>query len=244
MLPIFSLSLYKIYPMKRRLTKSIIEKNLQTKTQHHKTRRHIIMIKIGLTGGIGSGKSVASDAFAALGVDVIDTDIIARSVLIEQPSLLKQLSDAFGQTIIDSHGQLNRENLASIAFKNNKNKQLLDSIMHPAIRQETLKKIHALEKKSPHYCIIVVPLLVETQFNELVDRVLVITAPQQRKLDWLKKRSQLDAQQATKIIQSQSSDAQKLKIADDHIHNDRDIEHVQAEVEKLHRFYLSLSLLA
>lgn len=199
------------------------------------------MLKIGLTGGIGSGKSVASKAFEDLGVAVIDTDIIARTVLSDNPSLLATLAEAFGDHIIDADQNLDRKELRKIAFSNSRNKELLDRIMHPAIRQSTLQKISDAEEKKEAYCIIVVPLLVETGFKELVNRVLVVTAPHERKLKWLAKRSELTTEQAEKIMASQSSDAEKLAIADDYIENTKDIEKIKFEVETLHKKYLLLA---
>ena len=199
------------------------------------------MLKIGLTGGIGSGKSVVSDTFKELGVDIIDTDIIARTVLIDSPYLIENLVDAFGNDIIDDNGELIRTKLGDIAFKNKTNKETLDNIMHPAIRGETIKQIEIVEKESPPYCIVVVPLLVETGFKALVDRVLVVTAPHNKKLDWLKNRSQMDREKAENIIQSQSSDDEKLQMADDHLQNDLDINHLQNKVKKLHDFYLHIA---
>lgn len=199
------------------------------------------MLKIGLTGGIGSGKTAVSDSFDKLGASVIDTDIIAREVLTGDHSLLKKLSSSFGSDIFDENKQLIRSKLRDIAFKNKVNKAQLDSIMHPAIRQATLEKIKHIESKGTPYCIVVVPLLIETGFIKLVDRVLVVTAPHERKLKWLKKRSQLDKVNAEKIMSAQSSDIEKLKISDDHIHNDKDIQRIFEQVKKLHQKYLLLS---
>ncbi len=199
------------------------------------------MLKIGLTGGIGSGKTAVSDSFDKLGASIIDTDIIAREVLANDDSLLKKLSGSFGSDILDENKQLIRSKLRDIAFKNKENKTLLDSIMHPAIRQATLEKIRHVESKGAPYCIIVVPLLIETGFIKLVDRVLVVTAPHERKLKWLKKRSQLNKENAEKLMSAQSSDLEKLKISDDHIHNDKDLQNIFEQVKKLHQKYLLLA---
>lgn len=199
------------------------------------------MLKIGLTGGIGSGKTVASDAFQALGITVIDTDIIAREVLTTNHNLLKQLAAAFGGDILDTDNKLIRHKLRDIAFSNAANKQTLDNIMHPAIRQATLDKIKETEHQQEHYCIIVVPLLIETGFIELVDRVLVVTAPLERKLEWLEKRSQLNPSEAQKIMSTQTTDKEKIAAADDVICNDKDIHDVQTTVAELHKKYLQLS---
>ena len=199
------------------------------------------MLKIGLTGGIGSGKTAVSDAFAALGVTVIDTDIIARDVLFDNHALLHKLTLTFGKQILDENQQLIRSKLREIAFQTPQNKKNLDKIMHPAIRHETLNRIGLAEKQNTKYCIIVVPLLIETGFKKLVDRVLVVTAPHSRKLNWLKKRSQLDQCTAEKIMSSQSSDSEKLAIANEHIHNDKDLQNITARVKKLHKYYLSIT---
>ncbi len=198
------------------------------------------MLKIGLTGGIGSGKTAVSDAFSALGVTIIDTDIIARDVLIDNQTLLDTLTQAFGKQILDQNQQLIRPKLREIAFQTPENKTKLDNIMHPVIRQETLHQIKLAEKKENKYCIVVVPLLIETGFKKLVDRVLVVTAPHNRKLNWLKKRSELDQVTAEKIMSSQSSDAEKLAIANEHIHNDLDLDNITARVKALHTYYLSI----
>jgi dephospho-CoA kinase len=207
------------------------------------------MLKIGLTGGIGSGKTIVSDTFAELGITVIDTDVIAREVLETDENLLSKLSDSFGESILMQDGnktQLNRPILREIAFSSEENKKQLDAIMHPAIRSASLNQIEteaARQKKLAinSYCIIVVPLLIETGFIKLVDRVLVVTAPLENKLKWLKKRSNLDTNQALKIIQKQSSDEEKIALADDVIQNNSDIPNLKKAVLQLHETYLGLT---
>jgi len=199
------------------------------------------MLKIGLTGGIGSGKTIVSDEFAKLGVSIIDTDVIARQVLISDTDLLNELANTFGKEILK--GQvLDRNKLRELAFANDKSKAKLDKIMHPAIRQATLNEMSSVEAKNEfNYYIIVVPLLVETNFNKLVDRVLVVSAPHYLKLKWLDKRSGLSASQAEKIMSKQCSDEEKIALADDHIVNDKDIESLKEETQKLHALYQKLS---
>lgn len=199
------------------------------------------MLKVGLTGGIGSGKTVVSDAFKSHGVPIIDTDIIAREVLNSEKNLLDQLSSAFGPEILNKQHQLIRSKLRDIAFKNAENKQQLDAIMHPVIRQATLEQIQIRAKQQNSYCIIVVPLLIETGFIKLVDRVLVVTAPFNMRLKWLDKRSQLNTKKATEIIGSQTTDKEKLAVADDHIENDNDLADIQSKVTQLHKRYLTLT---
>ncbi len=194
---------------------------------------------VGLTGGIGSGKTAISNAFAKLGVAIVDTDVIARTILSKQPQLLTTLAERFGEDILDTKGKLIRSKLRELAFSSKQNKADLDSIMHPAIRAETLSQI--AEHDTEPYCIVVVPLLIETNFKALVDRVLVVTAPYERRLKWLKARSDLDTGKAEAIISKQSSDEQRLAVADDHISNDGTLDDIDNEVAKLHKIYLALS---
>ena len=199
------------------------------------------MLKIGLTGGIGSGKTVVSNAFKAHGVPIIDTDMIAREVLENNKELINRLVNTFGQTIIDKQHHLIRSKLRDIAFNSEENKKKLDAIMHPAIRQSTLEQINYHEQQNAPYCIIVVPLLIETGFIQLVDRVLVVTAPIENRLQWLETRSQLSASEASKIMATQTTDEEKLAAADDHINNESDLSAAQSKVAKLHQYYSNLA---
>lgn len=199
------------------------------------------MLKIGLTGGIGSGKTVVSDAFKSHDVPIIDTDVIAREVLNSETRLIDQLCTTFGPEILDNQHQLIRSKLRDIAFKDKENKQKLDAIMHPAIRRAAIEQIDIHEQQQNPYCMIVVPLLIETSFIELVDRVLVVTAPVKMRLKWLDKRSQLNTKKANAIIAAQTSDKEKLAIADDHINNDSDLAAIQSKVIQLHKHYLKLA---
>jgi len=199
------------------------------------------MLKVGLTGGIGSGKTIVSDTFSNIGIPVIDTDVIAREVLKNNTELLLNLANTFGNDILVD-GILNRTILRERAFISNDSKSKLDAIMHPAIRQETLQRIKITETKAlQKYCIIVVPLLVETNFKEFVDRILVVTAPHELKLTWLKSRSNLSSVQAEKIMSKQSSDDEKLTIADDHIENNSCIKELKEKVMQMNDYYLGIS---
>lgn len=193
---------------------------------------------IGLTGGIGSGKTVASDHFASLGVDIIDTDIIARNIVEPGGPVLKKLAATFGDTILHNNGSLNRNALRTIAFSSNDNKARLDAITHPAIREQTAQQIQA---STSHYCIVVVPLLTkESPFLTIVERVLVVTANHDLKVERVKKRSGLSQKEIIDIMQTQLSDEQRLAFADDVIENNNTQACVYKEVEKLHALYLSL----
>mgnify|MGYP000135571354 CR=1 FL=1 len=194
---------------------------------------------IGLTGGIGSGKTLASDHFASLGVDIIDADIIARKIVEPGAAALEQLAKTFGSGILNSDGTLNRDALRTIAFSSKDNKAQLDAITHPAIGQETRLQIQA--SRSP-YCVVVVPLLTpESAFLMLMKRVLVVTADHEIKVERVKSRSYLSQTEVLAIMQTQLSDDQRLEFADDVIENNSSKKHVRDEVEKLHKQYLALS---
>lgn len=200
------------------------------------------MFVVGLTGGIGSGKTVVSDYFADLGVPIIDTDIIARLVVEPGHSALDALVAAFGSDILTDDGRLNRSALRTLAFSNKENKQTLDNITHPAIRLETLKQIHNVTYP---YCLVVVPLLTSASpFSEVMQRVLVVTADRETKVERVKKRSNLARDEIERIMATQLDDRERLSFADDVISNNGSIADAQHEVQKLHELYLELSAAA
>jgi len=193
---------------------------------------------VGLTGGIGSGKTVISDYLASLGVPIIDTDIIAREIVELGSPVLTELAKRFGESILQKDGSLNREELRTIAFSSPENKAALDAITHPAIRERSIECIRAVTQL---YCVVVVPLLVGSEFIKLCDRILVVTTEKETKIGRVKKRSGLTRQQVLKIMASQSSDEERLGIANDVIRNDSSIENAHKEAHKLHELYLSLA---
>jgi dephospho-CoA kinase len=194
---------------------------------------------VGLTGGIGSGKTVVSNRFAELGVPVIDTDVIARQIVEPDSKTLLALAESFGTRILQNDGSLNRDELRKIAFADAENKDILDSITHPAIRDETIKQIAQADYQ---YCIVVVPLLTkESAFQQLMQRVLLVTADHQTKLARVQKRSGLSFSETEAIMQTQLSDGLRLEFADDVICNDGIIAEAQTHTDKLHQSYLALS---
>lgn len=196
---------------------------------------------VGLTGGIGSGKTVVSDHFAALGVPVIDTDVVARQVVEPGKPALAQLAEAFGNEILQNDGTLDRNKLRAIAFASDQNKHTLDTITHPAIRVETIAQISSV---SYPYCIVVVPLLTaDSPFNSFTQRVLVVTANHQTKIKRVQKRSNLSEEEVLSIMQTQLSDTQRREFADEVIENDGSIQDAQQQVEELHQYYLELSII-
>jgi dephospho-CoA kinase len=194
---------------------------------------------VGLTGGIGSGKTVASDHFAALGVPVIDTDIIARLIVEPGQPALQRLVKRFGNEVLKNDGTLNRAELRTLAFANDQNKAALDAITHPAIRFETASQI---SKCDYPYCIVVIPLLTaDSAFAEFIQQVLTITANHETKVERVKKRSGLSRVEVERIMDTQLSDQERSDFADDIIANDGTIAEAQSEVERLHQLYLNLS---
>jgi len=194
---------------------------------------------VGLTGGIGSGKTVASDHFATLGVPVIDTDVIARKIVEPGKPALSLLVNEFGEQILSADGSLNRDQLRQLAFANKENKARLDAITHPAIRADMFQQVSQVTHP---YCIIVIPLLVpDSSFSELLQRILVVTTELETKIMRVMKRSNLSRQEVTQIMATQITDEERLKFADDVIANDGTIADAQEKVEELHQQYLILS---
>ena len=194
---------------------------------------------IGVTGGIGSGKTLVSNRFSEFNVPIIDTDIIARKIVEPGQPCLQKLTDQFGSSILLNDGTLNRSALREIAFSSESKKQALDDITHPIIRQETYSQI---EMVSTPYCLVVVPLLqADSAFIKFMHRVLVVTAKRDVKIERVKKRSQLSKEQIIKIMNTQLDDSERLSFADDVINNDSSIESAYQQVDSLHAQYLDLA---
>lgn len=197
------------------------------------------MLTIGLTGGIASGKSTVAKLFEALGVPVIDTDAIAREVVEPGEPGLDAVRDAFGAEILTPDGRLDRRKLREIVFADEAKRRRLESILHPLIRQRTLARLAAL--RDVPYAIVVVPLLVETNFGALVDRVLVVDVPVEAQLERLTARDGIDRAAAEAMIAAQASREARLARADDVIDNSGDLAATREEVERLHRRYVEIA---
>lgn len=196
------------------------------------------MLIVGLTGGMGSGKSAVSEIFAKLGVPVIDTDIIAHELVKPgQPALL-QLTATFGKQILNSDGELDRQKLRKLVFDNDDMRTALENILHPLIKQTALEQIHQLKNA---YCILVVPLLVEKGWQSLVNRVLVVDTSETLQRQRVKKRSGLPETQIESILRQQATREQRLYYADDVIVNNESLSHIDKQVQKLHLKYLELA---
>tara|TARA_R110002050_G_scaffold9504_1_gene32878 strand:- start:18130 stop:18765 length:636 start_codon:yes stop_codon:yes gene_type:complete len=196
------------------------------------------MLKIGLTGGIASGKSTVCRLFAQYDIPIIDADVIARQLVEPQQAAYKEIIRTFGHQICLSNGELNRQHLRQLIFSDDKAKQQLELILHPRIRMQLLQQSNALH--SP-YCILAVPLLIEANMTQLVDRVLLIDIDLPLQLTRLCERDNITVDDAQLMINSQTSRQQRLVAADDIITNNNGLDNIKKNVENLHNKYLSLA---
>ena len=194
---------------------------------------------VGLTGGIGCGKTTITNMFAQLGVDIIDADIVARQIVAPKTKALNAIAEHFGSTFITDTGELNRSLLRSKIFSNNDDKKWLNNLLHPLIRQTIQQQI---SQAKSDYCILVAPLLIENKLNKMVDKVLVVDVDESTQLARTLKRDTSNEQEIKAIIASQISRQTRLAAADDIIDNTQtDLHGVEKAVKKLAEYYLSLA---
>lgn len=196
------------------------------------------MLKIGLTGGIGCGKSTVADLFAQLAVPVIDADLIAHKLVEAGQPALAQIRQVFGPEILNPCGSLDRARLREIVFSNPEAKQKLEDILHPLIYRTVQA---AIEELNAPYCLICIPLLFETNMAHLPDRILVIDCPPETQIERVEKRDHLSKNRIQSIIDSQVSRAYRISNADDLIDNSDTDDTLAVQVKKLHNLYLSIS---
>jgi len=195
-------------------------------------------LRVGLTGGIASGKSMVADLFAARGVPVIDTDVIAREVVQPGEPALQDIEREFGRDVLDADGRLDRRRLRELIFADDAKRTALEAILHPRIRDAAiLQSVMA----GGEYQVIVVPLLVESPMRQFMDRILVVDCSEEAQLERLRKRDTESEEQARRIIAAQASREERLAIADDIIDNDGPKDEAENQVERLHRLYLRLA---
>ncbi len=193
---------------------------------------------LGLTGGIGSGKSAAAGHFASLGVHLVDADQAARWVVEPGRPALTHIVDRFGEQILQGDGALDRAALRARIFQAPEERQWLEQLLHPLIREEIRNVLD--EARSP-YAILVSPLLVESAAQrEMARRVLVVDVPEQVQIQRTVQRDQVPEEQVRAILRAQASREERLRHAHDVLVNDRDLAWLQREVERLHEFYLTL----
>lgn len=194
------------------------------------------VLRIGLTGGIASGKSTVANLFAALGIPIIDTDVLAREVVAPGTPGLAAIVERFGAAILQADGSLDRAALRAKVFAAPEERRWLEQLTHPLIR--ALMEARCAAAGGP-YQIVAIPLLAETGRDRRVDRVLVVDCDRETQLARLRARDGTTLEQAERILAAQASREARLGIADDIIRNDGDIARLREQVEPLHRRYLA-----
>ena len=194
--------------------------------------------RIGLTGGIASGKSTVADLFAELGAVIIDTDRIARDVVAPGQPALNDIIAAFGATVLQPDGSLDRAALRQRIFANDDDRKRLEAISHPRIREAALRRA---DTAGGPYQLIVVPLLVGSPLRESVDRILVVDCDEDTQIARLMARDADSEAQARRILAAQSSRSERLAIADDVIDNGGTLDETRRQVRALHDFYKMLA---
>lgn len=194
---------------------------------------------VGLTGGIGCGKSSTSQIFSDLGIDVIDTDVISRELTQSGGSAIRVIQNTFGDAFITTDGALDRNKMRNLIFSRSDARLKLERILHPLILEETVLQVK--QSQSP-YSIIVIPLLFETNdYDNIVRRTLVVDCDEQQQLLRTMARNHLSEQKVRAIMATQFSRQARLQKADDIIINNQDIDHLRMQVLQLHHKYLMLS---
>ncbi len=195
------------------------------------------MLKIGLTGGVGCGKSTVARLFAAKGVPVFDADEIARQLVEPGQPALTAIAMAFGDSVLQD-GRLNRAALRERIYADAAARQKLEAIIHPLVYRTLGKRAEGLRHP---YCIFAIPLLIETGRRDFVDRILVVDCSPEQQYERVRRRDGLDEAAIAKIIRAQASREDKLAAAHDIIVNTGSLEQLEGQVENLHRTYLALT---
>lgn len=199
------------------------------------------MLIIGLTGGIGSGKSTVARYFAELGVPIVDADVVARELVAPGSPALREIGAEFGDEVLNTDGGLDRGRLRELVFADADRRRALEAILHPRVYAEMARRIAAFDAP---YCIAVVPLLLETGRRDYVDRVLVVDAAEDVQRTRAQRRDGATAEGVQAVMQSQLERSARRRAADDVIENDADLAALRHHVEALHRRYLALAAAA
>jgi len=197
------------------------------------------VLKVGLTGGIGCGKSTAVDAFRHLGAPIIDADAIARNIVLPGEPALVEIQQLFGDKVIQENGQLDRSVLKEIVFSDPEALIQLENILHPRIR--TIINREIIKIKNKPYVIVDVPLLVEQGYQSLFDRIIVVDCLPQQQVERVTARDNMPARTLQSIIQKQAGRVQRLRSATDILDNSQSIEKLIEQIKVLHQSFVSLS---
>ncbi|MCF2856750.1 dephospho-CoA kinase [Pseudoalteromonas sp. SMS1] len=190
---------------------------------------------LGLTGGIGAGKTAATDYFQSLGIEVIDADIVAREVVMPNTPGLNAIKSHFGHHVLTDHGELNRAKLREIIFSDETKKRWLNDLLHPLIRTQIITQLEAAHS---HYCILCAPLLFENGLQSYCQKTLLIDVPESVQIKRTIARDKVSQAQVKNIIAAQMSREEKQQLADYIIDNDRTLDKVRAELLSLHKIFL------
>jgi len=196
------------------------------------------MLVVGLTGGIGSGKTKVANLFAEYGVRIIDTDQISRDVVEPHQPAWEKIVEHFGKEILEKNNTLNRRLLREKVFENTAEREWLEALLHPLIRANMKMQV---EKATSPYCIVVIPLLAETKPNPLINRVLVIDTDETTQIERAKIRDCASTEHIKSIIASQASRTERLKIAHDVIENNSSVDDLKKKVLHMHKYYLDIA---
>ncbi len=197
--------------------------------------------RVGLTGGIGSGKSTVAELFGKLGIKVIDADTISRELTSRGAPLLTEIAKVFGDDILDDVGELKRDLLRTKIFDDNNAKNRLENLIHPKVFEKIEKSINEIDTG---YCIISIPLLFETGSENLVDTILVVDCSEEIQLKRIQQRDGVTSELAKRIINNQISRDERLKQADDIIINNSTLDNLESQVKELHKKYLKSSMVS
>ncbi len=196
------------------------------------------MLVIGITGGIGSGKTAVTNEFNRLGINVVDADVAARTVVKKGKPALVKIKKHFGDDVLLETGELDRAALRKIVFEQPQQRKWLEQLTHPLIREEINQGL--AQAKSP-YVILVSPLLIESGQHKLVKRTLVIDVPETLQIERTVSRDANSKEQVKAIIQAQLPREQRLEHAQDVINNDQDLANLHEQIAVLHKQYLKMS---
>lgn len=196
------------------------------------------MLVIGLTGGIGSGKSTIAELFQQQGIEIIDADLISRELVEPGQPALTAIVEHFGEKLIDQRGQLKRTDLREIVFNDAKERHWLEQLLHPLIKDLLQQR---MANFASAYCMLMSPLLLETEQKNLVDRILVVDVSKETQIERTIKRDISSRKTIEAIVASQIDRDKRLEIADDIIDNNNDTIHLLQEVKKLHQLYLAIA---
>ena len=196
-------------------------------------------LKIGLTGGVASGKTTVSDFFKGLGISVIDADVISHEVTQPDGSAFEEIISSFGSNILDENGLIDRKKMRAIIFDDTSKKEMLERIIHPKVREEMFDSV---SQSNDHYLIVSVPLLVETGMNQMMDRTLVVDCSEETQIERLIHRDKITLDEAKSILRNQTSRSNRLKAADDLIVNEKNVtlNELEKEVLELNERYSKL----